>query len=105
MKERIENRSLTGNFNITLSETRQWQGDKSELCSQIVKTVKDYSNQGYKLTLRQLYYQLVAQDYIPNHDKVYKKLTDPRAKKYVVEHGQVSWEVDALQPNDLIGIN
>jgi len=29
------------------------------------------------------------------------KITDPRAKWYVAEHGQVSWEVDALNPKVL----
>jgi len=27
------------------------------------------------------------------------KVTDPRAKKYIAEHGNKSWEVDALPPN------
>jgi hypothetical protein len=27
------------------------------------------------------------------------KITDPRAKKYIAEFGQVSWEVDALKPS------
>lgn len=32
------------------------------------------------------------------------KVTDPRAKKYIEKHGQVSWEVDALPPDDLTEI-
>lgn len=34
----------------------------------------DYADQGYDLTLRQLYYQLVARDIIPNQQKAYKSL-------------------------------
>lgn len=36
--------------------------------------VGEYTAQGFSLTLRQLYYQLVARDYIPNSDKSYKSL-------------------------------
>lgn len=36
--------------------------------------LEDYVNQGYVLTLRQLYYQLVSRDVIPNSDKEYKNL-------------------------------
>lgn len=36
--------------------------------------IEDYESQGYKLTLRQLYYQFVSKDLIPNNMKEYKKL-------------------------------
>jgi len=36
--------------------------------------INEYAKQGFDLTLRQLYYQLVARDYIPNQQKEYKKL-------------------------------
>lgn len=36
--------------------------------------IADYASQGYDLTLRQLYYQLVARDLIPNQEKSYKRL-------------------------------
>lgn len=35
---------------------------------------QDYADQGYDLTLRQLYYQFVARDLIPNKDTEYKRL-------------------------------
>jgi len=38
--------------------------------------VEDYEQQGYNLTLRQLYYQLVARDIIPNSQKEYKAIGD-----------------------------
>lgn len=34
----------------------------------------DYEKQGFVLTVRQLYYQLVARDYIPNNEKSYKSI-------------------------------
>lgn len=36
--------------------------------------IKEYQAAGYDLTLRQLYYQFVARDYLPNHQKSYDKL-------------------------------
>src|SRR6266496_3406744 len=36
----------------------------------------DYAGQGYDLTLRQLYYQLVARGHIANNQKSYKRLGD-----------------------------
>lgn len=49
--------------------------------------VEDYQSQGYKLTLRQLYYQLVSKNIIPNKDTEYKKLsrvlTEGRMAGYV----------------------
>lgn len=36
--------------------------------------IEEYSAEGYDLTLRQLYYQFVARDIIPNRQSEYKKL-------------------------------
>lgn len=36
--------------------------------------ITDYHSQGYDLTLRQVYYQMVARDIIPNNMKSYKRL-------------------------------
>ena len=38
------------------------------------KIIEEYSAQGFDLTLRQLYYQFVARDLIPNNDKSYDSL-------------------------------
>lgn len=37
--------------------------------------IDDYQQQGYTLTLRQLYYQFVARDYLPNTQASYAKLS------------------------------
>lgn len=37
--------------------------------------IAEYQNAGYTLTVRQLYYQLVARDIIPNNEKSYKQTT------------------------------
>ena len=36
--------------------------------------LKEYAEQGYVLTVRQLYYQMVARDHIPNNIQSYKRL-------------------------------
>lgn len=45
--------------------------DLIELVNQVVD---EYSAQGYELTLRQVYYQLVARGYIPNNERSYKNV-------------------------------
>jgi hypothetical protein len=42
--------------------------------SQANEIITEYMNQGYTLTLRQLYYQFVSRDLIPNKQTEYKKL-------------------------------
>lgn len=44
-----------------------------DTCNDILE---EYRNQGYRLSLRQLYYQLVARDYIENSVKSYKRTGD-----------------------------
>jgi hypothetical protein len=38
--------------------------------------IVDFMGQGFVLTVRQLYYQLVARDIIPNNERSYKRTTD-----------------------------
>jgi len=90
MKENFEYRNLEGSINITLSEGRKWSCDKLMLCGRIISVVDAYRKQGYRLTLRQLYYQLVAKEYIPNHDKVYKRLG--KVLDDLRYSGQIDWD-------------
>ena len=45
-----------------------------EIIDQANQICADYQAQGYDLTLRQLYYQFVSRDLIPNKDTEYKRL-------------------------------
>ena len=45
-----------------------------ELLALVDGIVREYSAQGYNLTLRQLYYQLVARSYIENNQRSYKRV-------------------------------
>lgn len=56
---------------------RDWKpSPKSvEMVKTINNIIKGYQDKGYTLTLRQLYYQLVSRDIIPNQQKEYAKLS------------------------------
>lgn len=46
--------------------------DSLRLINVINSVIEEYTAQGFDLTLRQVYYQLVARDYIPNNERSYK---------------------------------
>lgn len=52
----------------------RFQGKSLELIELVNGVVDEYSKQGYDLTLRQAYYQLVARGYIPNNERSYKNI-------------------------------
>lgn len=56
----------------------------------INEIIEEYAEQGYKLTLRQLYYQLVSRDIIPNQQKEYAKLSGLLVKGRMA--GVVDWD-------------
>ena len=47
----------------------KFKRDGIEKIEKINAIVEEYSQQGYQLTLRQTYYQLVARDFIENTEK------------------------------------
>lgn len=55
----------------------------------INEIIEEYADQGYVLTLRQLYYQLVSRDLIPNSKKEYAKLSGLLVKGRMA--GIVDW--------------
>lgn len=52
----------------------KFQAKTLNLIQLINSIVQEYHEQGYDLTLRQVYYQLVARGYIPNNERSYKNL-------------------------------
>ena len=64
--------------------------------------IAEYDNQGFDLTLRQLYYQLVARDIIPNKQSEYKRLgqiiSDAR-RAGVVDWGAIVDRTRSLKSN------
>lgn len=59
--------------------------------SLINKIIEEYQEQGYRLTLRQLYYQLVSRDIIPNSLAEYQKLSGLLKDGRML--GIVDWDV------------
>lgn len=45
-----------------------------DLIRLVNEVISEYKAQGYELTLRQVYYQLVARGYIPNNERSYKNI-------------------------------
>ena len=52
----------------------RFQTKSLELIGLVNQVIAEYSAQGYELTLRQAYYQLVARGYIPNNERSYKNI-------------------------------
>lgn len=92
MKEYFEHRQLQGPISIHLPERQMtWTADKLTIVKAIIGVVTQYAGMGYRLTLRQLYYQLVQANVIPNHDKVYAKLSGILDDcRY---NGKVDWDI------------
>lgn len=68
----------------------EWKPNASTqlLLVRILQVLEVFKNQGYWLTLRQLYYQLVARDYVPNSVKSYNRIGN------VVNNGRLSGIID-----------
>jgi len=67
------------------------RGDSLERIETINLILENYARQGFDLTLRQLYYQLVSRDIIPNNLKSYNRLGDVVNKGRLV--GLIDWDM------------
>jgi hypothetical protein len=73
----------------TYIETRMSR-DNLTLIETANSIIEEYQRQGYTLTLRQLYYQLVARDLIPNTESSYKRVGNTISKGRLA--GLIDWE-------------
>jgi hypothetical protein len=62
-------------MNETFSEKLHLNSRNKKQLEVINSIIEEYENEGYRLTLRQLYYQLVSRDIISNNIKEYAKLS------------------------------
>ena len=53
---------------------KNFRKESLDLIKKINCIIEEYQKQGYELTLRQVYYQLVARAYIPNNERSYKNV-------------------------------
>lgn len=54
--------------------SKNFRGESLNLIEKVNGVIYDYKQQGYSLTLRQVYYQMVARAIIPNNERSYKNL-------------------------------
>jgi len=86
MKIKFRDWNFHNTIKITYTDNsgikKQWFKNQNELLNEIINILDKYSAQNIILTSRQLYYQLVASDIIPNSEETYKRvcsfLTDAR---------------------------
>src|SRR6478752_1058398 len=77
-------------------------GERAQALVNIANSIcEEYAAQGYDLTIRQLYYQFVARDYIPNNQREYKSLatTMDRARRA----GLMDWDYIVDRTRNLVG--
>lgn len=53
---------------------KRFSSSSTEIIDSANKIINEYADKGFDLTLRQLYYQFVARDLLPNEQKQYKRL-------------------------------
>ncbi len=66
------------------------------------RIIADYARQGYDLTLRQLYYQMVAAGHIPNNERTYKNLGTAIDDGRMI--GLIDWERIVDRTRNLEGL-
>jgi len=69
---------------------KQFRAATLAMIEQANDIIEDYMRMGYELTLRQLYYQFVARDLLPNSDKSYNKLGETISNARLA--GMVDWD-------------
>jgi hypothetical protein len=82
--------------------TKRFNRSSVKIIEQANAIISAYQRQGFKLTLRQLYYQFVSRDLIPNKQSEYKRLgsviNDARLA------GQIDWDSIEDRTRNLRGV-
>lgn len=68
----------------------KFRRDSLVLINKINQIISEYQDMGYSLTLRQVYYQLVARDIIPNTERSYKNIGNLISDGRIA--GLIDWE-------------
>lgn len=82
-------------------ESRKFSADRLEIIEHAVRIIDQYTDAGYSLTLRQLYYQFISRDIFPdtwkdpqtgstNNERSYKRLGDIISQARMA--GLIDWE-------------
>jgi hypothetical protein len=82
-------------------EPRTFKPRSMKLIGTANDIIDEYTRQGYDLTLRQLYYQFVARDVIPNNQRSYNRLKDLVANARLA--GLIDWSAIQDRTRNLRG--
>lgn len=82
---------------------KTFTAEHARLIALVNQIVAAYQAQGYDMTLRQVYYQMVARDEIPNNVNSYKRLAD------IIDQGRlaglIDWEAIVDRTRNLRGLS
>ena len=78
---------------------KKFSADRLDLINKANVIIEEYRQQGFELTLRQLYYQFVSRDFIPNNMRSYKNLGDVINDARLA--GLIDWEAIVDRTRDL----
>lgn len=84
-------------------EEHKFNGKSLDIIEHANTIIEEYSRQGYNLTLRQTYYQLVARGFIENSESSYKRTGDIINNARLA--GLVDWEAITDRTRNLRGGN
>lgn len=68
--------------------SQSMHGSTKQLLDAMIPIIEDYEQKGYKLTVRQLYYQLVSRNIVSNQESSYKRTSS------VLQMGRMTGQVD-----------
>ncbi len=71
---------------------KNFQAKTLAVIEQAINILAEYTAQGFVMTLRQLYYQFVARDLLPNKLQSYKRLGSILCNAR--DAGLIDWELD-----------
>ena len=83
--------------------SKKFRPEAMEMIRQANIIIQEYERQNYSLTLRQLYYQFVARDLLPNQQAHYKRLGDVISDGRMA--GLISWTAIEDRTRNLMGLN
>jgi hypothetical protein len=77
----------------------KFRSENLGLLGKINNIIREYQSKGYSLTLRQVYYQLVARDVIPNTERSYKNMGNLISDGRIA--GIIDWDAIEDRTRDL----
>ena len=82
---------------------KRFRSESLALIERVNRVIADYNEQGYSLTLRQVYYQMVARDIIQNNERSYKNLGSLISDARLA--GMIDWDAIEDRTRNLRGLS